>query len=180
MKQAPLRTRGSSKALIPVLAFVLIPALGCQDNTSSDEPESQADTPITTTAPPPAPSPTPTLAAIRAQAVVRAFRDAGLEVGDSYRMSPQDLGLAPLLTRNMVRFLVPSLGADAGGRVFVFRRMRDLRATKRYYDEFGRQSAALFSWTFVNRELLVLVQINGELPESQARKYQRVVQSLER
>jgi hypothetical protein len=93
-------------------------------------------------------------------------------------MEPRDYGLAPLLARSGVRFLIPSLGADSGGRVMAFRNKDDLRSVKRYYDDLGRGSAALFSWAFANERRLILVQINGDLPRAKALRYRRVVVGL--
>jgi hypothetical protein len=47
---------------------------------------------------------------------------------------------------------------------------------KNYYNELGRQSAALFSWVFVKDN--ILIQINGDLPETTARKYEAAIIDL--
>lgn len=93
-------------------------------------------------------------------------------------MTVKDFGLAPKLTDDGTRFLVPSLGDGAGGRAFTFKNIDDLRKTKEYYDKLGESSAAFFSWTFANEPARVLVQINGELPEAKANAYKDVVQGL--
>lgn len=93
-------------------------------------------------------------------------------------MTRDDYGPAPLVAKQAVRFLVPSLGDDAGGRVFTFASLADLHTMQRYYVELGRASALLFSHVFANVERLVLVQINGDLPDSRARGYRRAVAHL--
>ena len=111
-------------------------------------------------------------------AVIRAFRAHHLEVGKTRAMEPDDYGFAPLVARSGVRFLIPSLGEDNGGRVMAFRNVSDLRKVKRYYDGLGRASAVLFSWTFANEGRRILVQINGQLSRAKATRYGRVVKSL--
>jgi hypothetical protein len=91
-------------------------------------------------------------------------------------LTRDDFGLAPRRSRDAVRFLVPSLGQDSGGRILTFKRREDLVDTKSYYDAFGKKGDLLFSWTFVNWRRLILVQINGDLPASKAAKYKRVLQ----
>jgi len=110
--------------------------------------------------------------------VIAAFRSSGLEVGASIPMTHADYGPAPLVARAGVRFLVPSLGSGAGGRAFTFANMADLRTLRHYYVALGRGSALLFSWTFTNAKRLVLVQINGDLPDKKATDYRAVVAGL--
>jgi len=93
-------------------------------------------------------------------------------------MARSDYGPAPLVAKRGVRFLIPSLGEDSGGRVFTFSNIADLRKLRRYYVALGRESAALYSYTFANHDRLVLVQINGELPDKKASRYRRVVAAL--
>jgi hypothetical protein len=102
--------------------------------------------------------------------VVKAFVDAGLEATTPTPIAKGDQGLAPVTEREGTRFLIPSLGADMGGRVFTFATQGDLDAKKKYYDDLGKGSSAFFSWTFAKN--LVLVQINGALPEAKAWQYQ--------
>lgn len=120
------------------------------------------------------------VARVKSKDVVRAFQSADLEAEDARRMTSEDFGCcAPRLTRDATRFFIPSLGEDNGGRAFVFQHMRDLRATRAFYDAFGDDpDDPFFSWTFVNRGRLVLVQINGELPSKAAKRYKRVVAGL--
>jgi hypothetical protein len=94
-------------------------------------------------------------------------------------MTRNDFGLlTPRRTRDAVHFFIPSLGDGAGGRVQTFKRRSDLRDVKSYYDSLGKKGDPLFSWTFVNRRRLILVQINGELPQAKAVKYKRVLKQI--
>ena len=107
---------------------------------------------------------------------IEAFREAGLTAEGEREMAPEDYGMAPMVAEEGVRFLIPSLGEDAGGRVMSFDSQADLQKRKEFYDSLGRESAMLFSWTFEHEELLV--QINGELPEDEARRYEAALKSL--
>ncbi len=115
---------------------------------------------------------------VPAEQVVEAFQDADLEAQDAAPIPPNEFGIAPMLTDDTSRFLIPDLGEDAGGRVFSFDNLDDLQETREVYDEVGEGSGLLFSWTFANEEAGVLVQINGDLPEGDARKYEQVVNGL--
>ncbi|MGH8886254.1 MAG: hypothetical protein ACRDYX_13965 [Egibacteraceae bacterium] len=83
-----------------------------------------------------------------------------------------------MLTDDATRFLIPSLGEDAGGRAFVLQSVEDVAKMKAAYDAAGQGSGMFFSWTFANNDRRVLVQINGNLPESEAKKYAAVVAGL--
>ena len=52
---------------------------------------------------------------------IAAFKKARLEVGATRPMTIEDYGLAPHVATSATRFLVPSLGADNGGRGLVVR-----------------------------------------------------------
>jgi len=104
--------------------------------------------------------------------VISAFRSAGLEAERPTPMGPKDYGLGPYVCQG-IRFLIPSLGEDSGGRVLSCQNAADRDAIAAYYDGLGKRSAALFSWVFVKGN--VVVQINGELDEALARKYEGAI-----
>ncbi len=108
--------------------------------------------------------------------VIEAFREAHLPAEGPKEMTPEDYGMAPMVAEEGMRFLIPPLGEDAGGRVMSFDSQADLQKTKEFYDSLGRESAMLFSWTFQHENLLV--QINGELPEDEARRYEAALKTL--
>lgn len=118
------------------------------------------------------------VAGIQLATVIAAFRAAGLEAEAARPMTRDDYGMAPMMAIEAQRFLIPSLGPDNGGRLFLFANQADLETTRKYYVEMGRASAILFSWTFAQDDLHILVQINGDLPEDQARRYETVLQNL--
>jgi len=123
-------------------------------------------------------APTPVPSSVPSSSVVAAFAAAGLEATSPTPMTTADFGLAPRLTTDGTHFLLPSLCATCGGRVLSFTNVADLHTTKAYYDSLGAQGTTYFSWTFANEGKLVLVQINGELPQAQAAKYGAVVSGL--
>jgi hypothetical protein len=117
------------------------------------------------------------------QDVVQAFRDEGLEVGESYDVD-EDEGPNPVprTYKEGTRFTIPSLerrttgeakvgGPDKGaGRVFTFDSEEDLAPVRDYYEGLGRASGLFYSHVFVEGN--TLLQINGELPESRANEYE--------
>lgn len=113
--------------------------------------------------------------AITTTQVLNAFKGAGLEVGKATAMSRQSYGMAPLVGKG-VRFLIPSLGADAGGRVFDVPNAAERSRLAAYYTELGKQSAMLFSHVFVYKN--IVVKINGELPDAKAEKYKAALLKL--
>ncbi len=61
----------------------------------------------------------PALPALSSGDVVAAFQAAGLPAEDPKPIPPNEFGIAPVLTDDATRFLIPSLGQDSGGRAFV-------------------------------------------------------------
>ena len=110
--------------------------------------------------------------AVTANDVISAFVDAGLEAESPREMTKDDYGAAPYVCEG-TRFLLPSLGADKGGRIFICEAQADLESLATYYNELGKSSALFFSWVFTKGQ--VLVQINGELDESIAKKYEQAI-----
>jgi len=108
--------------------------------------------------------------------VVEAFRAAGLECESTRPMEKADYGMAPMTAVEGTRFLVPSLGPDNGGRILRFENEADLVRMRDYYVKAGEASAMLFSWVFVKDN--IVVQINGDLPEEQAKKYEAALNGL--
>lgn len=107
-----------------------------------------------------------------AQDVISAFKSAGLEAENPTPMEPKNYGFAPYVCKG-ARFLIPSLGEDSGGRVLACPNAADRDAIAGYYERLGKKSAAFFSWVFVKGN--VVVQINGDIEEDKARKYERAI-----
>jgi hypothetical protein len=116
--------------------------------------------------------------------VVQAFKDEGLEVGESYDVDAEEgPNPVPRTYKEGTRFTIPSLerratgkakvgGPDngAGGRVFAFESEEDLAPARDYYEGLEQASGMFFSHVFVGGN--TLVQINGELPKSRADEYE--------
>lgn len=141
--------------------------------TTTPEPPTQTPEPSST----PEVTPTPIYALWTVDQVVQEFEDAGLKVGEYYPMTVDDFGLAPYVATDAVRFMIPTICADCGGRIFAFDDPEKLAVTKEYYDKLGEQSAYFFSWTFTKDN--ILVQINGDLPEEKAKQYQAALDQLD-
>lgn len=133
------------------------------------------ETPVPT--PTPEVTSTPVFAVWTPDQVVESFEAAGLEVGEYRPMDHDDYGFAPFVATAGVRFMISSLCATCGGRIMAFDEPAGLLSVKEYYDRLGRESAALYSWTFVRDN--ILVQINGELPRAKAEQYQAALDAME-
>ena len=105
------------------------------------------------------------------QTIIQKFKNQKLELGEVNRMEVKDFGLAPKLTEDAYRFIVPSIceASDCGGRIFGFGNKSDLEKTNTYYNKLGESSALFFSHTCNNDQYLI--QINGEMKKDVADKY---------
>ena len=120
--------------------------------------------------------PTPEFQKWTSEQAIEAFKKKNLEAEETRSMTKDDYGLAPMVAVEGTRFLIPSLCATCGGRVMSFSTPGHLEAAKTYYDELGKNNALFFSWVFVKDN--ILVQINGDLPEEQARLYEAALEEL--
>ena len=108
--------------------------------------------------------------------VIEAFKSAGLEAESARPMTKDDDGMALMVAVEGTSFLIPSLGEDEGGRIRSFDSPEDLEKTKAYSVKLGGENAAFFSWVFVKDN--IIVQINGNLPEKQAKEYEAALNAL--
>ena len=92
-------------------------------------------------------------------------------------MTKDDYGIAPMLAEEGIRFLIPSLCWDCGGRILSFKGQEGLEKTKEYYVGLGEASAIFFSWNFEKDN--ILVQINGDLPGQKANLYKEALESMQ-
>jgi len=123
-------------------------------------------------------TPTPVFSVWGGEDVQAAILSAGLEYSDPREMKPEDFGMAPMVADEAVRFLIPSLCADCGGRTFILSSQADLDSLAEYYNELSKASAMFFSWVFVKDN--ILIQLNGTLPEETAQKYQSALESMKK
>ena len=131
---------------------------------------------VVVTVTPPRPTPTSTFQKWSLEDARNAIVEAGLEFEEYYEMTNDDYGLAPMNAVEAWRFLIPSLCADCGGRIYSFDDPAKLAAMKEYYDKLGEASAIFFSWTFVKGN--ILIQISGDLSETQALLYQQALANI--
>lgn len=116
----------------------------------------------------------PATKAVTPDNVIAAFKAAGLEADTPAKMAAADYGQAPFVCEG-TRFIIPSLGKTAdgqgkGGRVFVCPNTADRDKLAGYYQALAKSSAAFFSHVFTKGN--IVLQINGELKEDQAKKYE--------
>lgn len=133
-------------------------------------------TPVPATATP-AVTATPVFQRWTSNQVLEAFRAAGLEVGDTWAMTDDEYGLSPARAPDATRFLIPSMCADCGGRIFAFDDPAQLKAGEMYFVKLGENNRLYFSWTFVRDN--ILVQIGGDLPEARAQEYEKALRKME-
>jgi hypothetical protein len=111
--------------------------------------------------------------------IVLAFKEEGLEVGEYYPVEQdKDWNDSPVpkTYTEGTRFEIPSLGQDAGGRVFVFESREDLEVIRDYYTQIEKMpifGPSLHSHLY--EDGLVLLQINGELPKTEADRFGEVM-----
>lgn len=109
--------------------------------------------------------------------ILAKFKAAGLEAESATPMQIKDYGAAPLLCQNgATHFLIPSLCSDCGAHMFVCDNSSDAIKLKMYYDNLGKASAILHSWTYQHNG--VILQINGDLDQSKADQYGEIIENL--
>lgn len=77
--------------------------------------------------------------------LIEAFKSAGFETEKPTDLEQKEFGN---IREEGKRILVPSLGENAGGRIFKFRNDTDLNIAKYYYDELGNAASIFFSHTY--------------------------------
>jgi hypothetical protein len=114
----------------------------------------------------------------KGQQVVDLFKLAGLEAENPSPMKKEDFGPTPQVAIEAIHFYAPSIDntGTSGGRIMVFSSQKDLEIVKNYYVAFGDSNRQLFSWVFVKDN--VLVQINGDLPQSKALQYEAALNKI--
>jgi len=183
------------KGIIIVILYISILLSGCTPNNniiSMRVAETIAAMPTATPYPTLTPYPTytpapestviPTVEPTRAFAkwnsdqALGAFVNAGLEVGRMRWMTTDDYGSAPKLAMDGTRFFIPSLCADCGGRIFAFDNQAGMDATAEYYLSLIQSDPSSFSWIFMKDN--IIVQLNGDTPETLARKYEAALNAM--
>lgn len=112
--------------------------------------------------------------------IVLAFEEEGLEVGEFYPVEQEpdwSESIVPKTYAEGTRFEIPSMGENEGGRVFVYESREDLEVMSDYYravEEMPILGPSLHSHLY--EDGLVLLQINGELPKTEADRYGGVMQ----
>ena len=113
--------------------------------------------------------------------IIETFTQQSLVVYNPRDMTKEDFGIAPMsATKAKIFSLIETDNEDEqqNARLLTFDNLDDLKATKKYYDDLGKDSAMLFSYTAVNEDELVLMQFNGQLSQDLVEKYAKAA-SLE-
>ncbi len=98
--------------------------------------------------------------------IVKGFKDNKLNVINEKEMTREDFGLAPMKTDEAKMFVVQD---NKNARVMKFKNSDDLKQTKKYYDELGKESAAFYSHTHSKGKFLI--QMNGDIDDATFNKY---------
>ncbi|MED3875438.1 hypothetical protein [Lysinibacillus capsici] len=98
--------------------------------------------------------------------VIKYFKDDNLEIGEVSDLPNDEFGN---IRKEGKRLLIPSLGADAGGRLFLFDSEENLQKAKSYYDELGNSGPMFYSHT--HQSGLFLIQMNGDMEGNEFAKY---------
>lgn len=98
--------------------------------------------------------------------VIQQFKDDGLEIGGTSELANKEFGNT---REEGTRILVPSLGDDAGGRLFKFDKEDDLADAKAYYDELGAAGPMFYSHTHQVGDFLL--QMSGDMSDEDFKKY---------
>lgn len=105
---------------------------------------------------------------------IKKFKNKSLVVHNEKKMSKDDFGMAPMTAKDATMFsLIDTDNEDdqKNARIFVFDNLKDLKETKKYYDDLGKGSAMLFSYTAADEDNLVLMQFNGDFDQKLVEKY---------
>ena len=102
--------------------------------------------------------------------IIEAFKSAGLESENPSDLPQKEFGNT---REEGKRILVPTLGEDAGGRLFKFKNNGDLEDAKSYYDELSNSGPLFFSHTYAKGNFLL--QMNGEMEDAEFEKYKKVM-----
>jgi hypothetical protein len=112
--------------------------------------------------------------------IVAAFKDEGLPVGNSYPVEDLDgwtRSPIPKTYEQGTHFDIPGQGKQHGGQVFVYESREDLQVMRRYYEQIEKLPTfgpSLHSHLY--QEGLVLLQVNGGVPKTDADRYGDVMQ----
>lgn len=113
--------------------------------------------------------------------IIETFTQQSLVVYNPRDMTKEDFGIAPMSATKAKIFSLIETDVEEeqqNARLLTFDNLDDLKATKKYYDDLGKDSAMLFSYTAVNEDDLVLMQFNGQLSQDLVEKYAKAA-SLE-
>ncbi|WCG33964.1 LysM peptidoglycan-binding domain-containing protein [Enterococcus dispar] len=105
---------------------------------------------------------------------IKKFEDKKLVVYNKRKMTKDDFGMAPATAKEAVIFsLIETDNEDdqKNARLLTFDNLEDLNETKKYYDDLGKGSAMLFSYTAADEDNLVLMQFNGDFDQKLVEKY---------
>ncbi|WP_251639943.1 stress protein [Sporosarcina sp. NCCP-2716] len=151
----------------------MVSACGDKDKTASDREAGDNTAEPKTTAPEKEERQEMSVQELTAEDVIAAFKEEGLEVGDVTDLEKKEFGDT---REEGKRILVPSLGEDAGGRLFRFKDKDGLDKAKEYYVTLGESGPMFYSHTY--EKGLFLLQMNGDMEDAEFERYEKVMDSV--
>ncbi|MGG2111890.1 S-layer homology domain-containing protein [Lysinibacillus pakistanensis] len=105
-------------------------------------------------------------ATITTDSIIKQFKADGLEVGQVSNLDNKEFGNG---RKEGKRILIPSLGDDSGGRLFIFNDAKSLKQAREYYDELSSIGPIFYS--HIHQNGLILLQMNGDMNDAKFKKY---------
>jgi hypothetical protein len=120
------------------------------------------------------------ISTVSTEEVVQAFRDEGLEVGESYNVEDDPdwgSGMLPKTMDEGTRFELPGYyraDAPAVGDVFHFATPEDQRVVSDYLETVGKSSGLFYTHVYETEGFML--KIDGSVPKTVADEYNEVFQ----
>lgn len=144
------------KVLLTFITFILVIALALPVETEAAQKNSANGS-----------------ATITTESIIKQFKNDGLEVGTVSDLPNKEFGNG---RKEGKRILIPSLGEDSGGRLFIFKDANSLAQAKGYYD--GLSSIGPLSYSHTHQNGLILLQMNGNMSDVDFKKYAESINAL--
>jgi hypothetical protein len=109
--------------------------------------------------------------------VVNSFQGNGLEIGDIRQVTDVDQSFLPARVKEGIKFSIPSVGEEVAGCILSFNDKYNLEKVRKHYLGLN-EKGEFYTWTFVKDNILLV--LDGRLPESMAREYERALYDLKK
>jgi len=104
-----------------------------------------------------------------------AFKRASLDVVNARQMTSADYGTIPMIADEAMRFFVPSIGDNRGGRIYSFSSNANLLRVKQAAEAVVNSQGA-HPWVSVNSNLVL--ELSGSMSSTLAAQYQKAFNAI--